>query len=515
MQRIARYTYALLLGAAMSLTSCDKGFTELNTNPNAPVVPDVDYMFSQSILKGNYVYDRAYFYTSYITCGNYVQHFSTAKEISVAGSGDKYGVYDFYQSFYFRYTYTNVLTTLRELIDAAQSPELVNKKSAARIWRVLIMQRITDLYGDVPYSDANKGLREAILLPKYDPQEQIYADLLKELDESIAAFDESKLKFGKADFLYEGSIPKWKKFGYSLMLRVAMRMQRKDPAKAQQWAAKAIQGGIILDEADQAVVKYSNGPQIYNNNPVAWEIVNQDLQRGANGVNNTEWGKYSKTFIDYLKNNNDPRLSVVAVVWNGATPDNTPALQKGMPNGMDGKPANFGTFSEPNPATILQYSAPLIVLSRAETHYLLAEAIIRGWAAGNAAATFKTGMEAAMKNWALFGAAGVIPQASIDAYTAAHALNTGGTLDAQMNQIHTQFWVASLLDEQEAYANWRRTGYPVLVPVNFTGNATGGTIPRRLPYSVPEQGINKKHYDEAVARQGPDLLTTRMWWDKQ
>jgi hypothetical protein len=514
MQRFAKYTYALLLGAALGLAACDKGFSELNTNPNAPTAPDVDYMFSQSILKGNYVYDRAYFYTSYITCGNYVQHFATAKEISVAGSGDKYGVYDFYQSFYFRYTYTNVLTTLNELIRAAELPELVNKKSAARIWRVLIMQRITDLYGDVPYTDANKGLSDGIFLPKYDPQQQIYDGLLKELDEAIAAMDESKIKFGKADFLFEGSIPKWKKFGYSVMLRVAMRLTKVDAVKAREWATRAIQGGIILDAADQAVVKYSNGPQVYNNNPVAWEIVNQDLQRGANGVNNTEWGKYSKTLIDFLKNNNDPRLGAVAVVWNGATPDTAAALQKGMPNGTDGKPANFVTFSEPNPATILQYSAPLIVLSRAETHFLLTEAILRGWAGGNAAATFKTGMEAAMQNWALFGAAGVITQARIDAYTAAHPLNTGGSFDVQMNQVHTQFWAASLLDEQEAYANWRRTGYPQLAPVNFTGNATGGTIPRRLPYSVPEQGINKKHYDEAVARQGADLLTTRIWWDK-
>jgi hypothetical protein len=124
MQRFAKYTLVLLLG----LASCDKGFEQLNTNPNASVKPNVDYLFSQSILKGNYVYDRAYFYTSYLTCGNYVQHFATAKELAGAGSGDKYGVHDQYQSFYFRYTYTNVLTTLKELDKAATAPEFVNKE---------------------------------------------------------------------------------------------------------------------------------------------------------------------------------------------------------------------------------------------------------------------------------------------------------------------------------------------------------------------------------------------------
>lgn len=186
-----------------------------------------------------------------------------------------------------------------------------------------------------------------------------------------------------------------------------------------------------------------------------------------------------------------------------------------MPNGTNGKPANFVTFSEPNPATILQYAAPLIVLSAAEVNFLLSEAILRGWATGNAADVYRTGIEISMRNWSLFGAAGVIAPGKINAYTAANALNTAGTFDAQMNQIHSQFWVASLLDEQEAYANWRRTGYPQLTPVNFPGNATGGTIPRRLPYPVQEQGINKRNYDAAIARQGADLLTTRVWWDKQ
>lgn len=516
MQRIARYTYTLLLGAALGLTSCDKDFEELNTNPNASTEPNVDLLFSQSILKGNYVYDRVYFYTSYLTCGNYIQHFATGKEITVAGSGDKYGVYDFYQGFYFRYTYTNVLTTITELIKAAdKQPELVNKKAAARIWRVMIMQRITDLYGDVPYTDANKATSNLVFLPKYDPQSEIYDGLLKELESAIASFDDAQIKYGKADFIFEGSIPKWKKFAYSLMFRLAMRMSKRAPEKAREWAAKAIQGGVITAEADQAVVRYTNGPQTYNDNPVAFELVGQEYQPGFNGERNTEYGKYSKTFIDFLKTRNDPRLPVVSIVWKGANADTTSAIQKGMPNGTNGKPADFVTFSEPNPATILQYSAPLIVLSAAEMNFLLSEAILRGWATGNAADAYRAGMEISMRNWSLFGAAGVIAPAKINAYATANALNMAGTFEAQMNQIHSQFWVALLLDEQEAYANWRRTGYPQLTPVNFPGNATNGTIPRRLPYPVQEQGINRTNYNDAISRQGADLLTTRVWWDKQ
>ncbi|RBL89541.1 SusD/RagB family nutrient-binding outer membrane lipoprotein [Chitinophaga flava] len=515
MQRIARYKFILILGAVLGLSSCDKGFEALNVNPNASEKPNVDLLFTQSLLKGNLPLDRAYFFTSYLHCGTYIQHFAIAKEVAGSGAGDKYAVNDFYQSFYYRNVYTNTVTTLTEIIEAAKGPENVNKLSVARIWKALIMQRITDLYGDVPYSDANRGKYD-LFQPKYDPQEDIYAGLLKEVDEAIKAFDPSKPTYGNADLIYKGNIAQWKKFGYSLMLRLAMRTTRATSTKvvAKDWAQKAIAGGVITDAADIAVMRYSNGPQTYNNNPIAFELVNQDYTTSSKGASNQEWGKFSKTFIDFLKNNNDPRLGVVSVVWTNGVPDTTAALQKGMANGSDVKPANPASYSEPNPATILNYSSPVLVMTNAEMNFLLSEVALRGWGTGDVAQLYNNGVTASLRNWGLFGAAGVIAPARIDQYMAEHALNTGGTFDQQMEQIHTQFWAALLLDEQEAYANWRRTGYPVLVPVKYTGNVTNGTIPRRLPYSQTEQGINGTNYNDAVKRQGPDLLTTRMWWDK-
>lgn len=515
MQRIARYKFIFLLGAVLGLSSCDKGFEALNVNPNASEKPNVDLLFTQSLLKGSMPLDRAYFFTSYLHCGNFVQHFAIAKEIAGAGSGDKYAVNDFYQGFYYRNIYTNAILTMEEIIAAAQTPETVNKLSAARIWKALLIQRITDIYGDVPYSEAAKG-KSDLFQPKYDAQEDIYASLLKEVDEAIKAFDPAKPTYGAADLMFKGNIAQWKKFGYSVMLRLAMRTTRATSTKviAKDWALKAIAGGVITDAADNAVIRYSNGPQTYNNNPIAFELVGQDYVPGSNGKANQEWGKFSKTFIDFLKSRNDPRLGVVSVVWNNNVADTAAAIQKGMANGTDVKAADFVTYSEPNPATILSYSSPLLVLTNAETNLLLSEVALRGWSAGDKAVLYNNGVAAALRNWSLFGTAGTIAPAKVDAYVAANALNTGGTFEQQMEQIHTQFWAALLLDEQEAYANWRRTGFPVLVPVKYNGNATNGTIPRRLPYSQTEQGINGNNYNDAVKRQGPDLLTTRMWWDK-
>lgn len=516
MPRFKIYHSILALGLMAGFSSCDKDFEEVNTNPNASTNPNADYLFSQAILRGNYIYDRAYFYTSYLNAGMYVQHYATYKDVNGSGVGDKYGLSDQYHGFYFLYLYPNVLNTLNESIRAAEKQGLTNKVATGRIWRALQFQRLTDIYGDVPYKDALKGHVDGNFLPAYTPQSEIYDDLLKELDESIAALDATKPTFGAADFIYQGDVAKWKKFGYSLMLRIAMRLTKVDESKARTWAQKAITGGVIENAVDNASVAYFNTGQTYNYNPIAFELVGQDYKSDAYGDANQEGGKFSKMFIDQLKNNNDPRLPVMAVTFAGTTATNDPALAKGLPNGTLSKPVDFKTYSEPNPATILAFNSPVLVITNAEMAFLLAEAALRNWTNVNtASAYFKKGIENNMRNWAKFGPAGVISETAINDYTAAHPLNTGGSVNDQMNQIHTQFWIALLLDEQESYANWRRTGYPQLTAVNVTGNQTGGVIPRRFPYLRNERSNNKVNYDNAVSRQGTDNLLTRVWWDKQ
>jgi hypothetical protein len=96
----------------------------------------------------------------------------------------------------------------------------------------------------------------------------------------------------------------------------------------------------------------------------------------------------------------------------------------------------------------------------------------------------------------------------------ANGLTYGSSLEERLKSINTQYWIATLLDGEEAFANWRRSGYPQLTPVNYPGNYTGGQIPRRLQYPAAETGVNAANYNAAVSRQGPDNFNTRVWWDK-
>jgi hypothetical protein len=515
---IQKFIYAAPL--ALLLPSCDNGFEEMNVDPNkySEVVPE--YLFTRTQLDG---VATNFTGAAYLTIGQSMQHFATYKEVPAAG--DKYFNFSYSQGSWNAYAGTGQgqgsVIGIQQVIDAVKTNAAnVNKLSAARIWKAYIFHRLTDLYGDIPYSDAAKALTDKNYGPKYDTQQSIYADLLKELDESLSAMDATKPTFGTADLMYGGDISKWKKFGYSLMLRLGMRLTEVDPAMAKTWVEKAIAGGVILDDADRAIIAYVDGSQTASRNFIANGLMATDYI--SPGGDNVEGGKFAKTLIDHLKTTKDPRLNVISIVWRpeGSTfvADTSTALQVGMPNAaFNSRPAEFNTFSEPNPATILRYSSPLIVFGNAETNLLLAEAAVRGWYNGStAAAAYENAVKAGLRQWSLFGSAGVISDAKINAYLTANPYKTAGTVAQQIEQISTQKWVALFLeDEYEIFANWRRTGYPNLTPTNYPGNLTGGKIPTRFVIPDSEEQYNKTNFVEARTRQGgTNTLSSMVWWDK-
>ncbi|MDN3581406.1 SusD/RagB family nutrient-binding outer membrane lipoprotein [Mucilaginibacter flavus] len=508
-RHITKYTYCLLVMLGIITTqSCTKNFDTLNVNPNASSKAVPQYIFTKAEYDGTTrMLDLLVGTMQYTTSFN-----------DVAGFGSKYVLSQSQQSAAaFTNAYPNEINELVEVIKAAGTgASQVNLVAEARIWKVYCFSRLTDLYGDVPYFQAAQGYNSAVYKPAYDAQKDIYADMLKELDQAATSLDASKATYGVADLIYSGNTDKWKKFAYSLMLRCAMRMTKVDAASAQSWATKAIAGGVILNDADIAKVPYVGSGQDINKNPLANDLWNNDYI-AQNGTTNTEGGKYQDVFIDYLKTNKDPRLGVVSIVYNGGVADTTAAIQKGMSSSLNAKPVNFGSLSEPNPKTILLLNSPRLVFTAAESYFLLAEAAARGWYNGATdAALYQNGISASMRQWAVIGgSAGIISADQINTYINNHPYNSAGTLDQKMALIYTQFWVGIFPDAQEVFATYRRTGYPALVPNNYVGNATGGKIFRRMLYPISEQNLNAAAYAAAIARQGADDFLTRMWWDKQ
>lgn len=502
---------------AILLPSCDKDFEEMNIDPNASMEVIPDFLFTKAQLDAVSV---NYVGAAYLTIGGSMQHFATYKEVPAAG--DKYFNHSYSTGNW--NAYSGAVIALQQVIDAvSENPEDINKLSVARIWRVYIFHRLTDLYGDIPYTEAGHALTGENYTPTYDEQSFIYNDMLMELEEAANALDPALPTFGNSDLIYGGNTGQWRKFAYSLMLRLGMRLTEVDEATARTWVEKAIAGGVILDDEDIAIIEYIDGTQVSSRNFIANGLMNVDYLNPQN-EDNVEGGKLAKTLIDHLKETNDPRLNVWSVVWVKSptglyVADTATALQKGMPNAaFNNYPADFNTYSEPNPATILRYDTPLLVFTNAEVYLLLAEAALRGWYNGmTAAQAYENAVRAGMRQWALFGDAGVISDERIDSYLALNPFKTSGTFEQQMEQIQTQKWVSLFLeDEYEIFANWRRTGYPELTPTSYPGNLTGGTIPTRFVIPDSEEIYNSENFYEARSRQGgTNLFTSRVWWDQE
>ena len=479
---------------SLVLSSCEfgEGFEEMNIDPNKASQLDVSNKFASAILKtsgGRYENWRA----SLIYQSTMIQHLS-----STAGywSGDKYFRSDQYANALWDRYYPDVIKEIEDI--RAQLTSEGNSGSEMgmlRILRVFAFTRLTDIYGDIPYSEAGQGYINGILKPKYDAQQDIYMDMLKELEEAVAQIG-SSTTLGAGDIMFGGDMAKWKAWGNSMMLRLAMRLTKADSATAKAWAEKAVAAGTMTSNDHIAMVQHTDGPAGINKNGhgEVWQ---------ADGN-----ARMSKTFMDWMSD--DPRLTVLAQ----RTSDGSTAVADliGMPNGSDGNSVPDNSIYASLNDDLKGVDVPMVFHSYAEVRLLKAEMAFRGWSVpGDAKTHYEAGVKAAMQMLSqLYTNAAAISDAEVATYLAAKPYDAARGWE----MISEQYWAATLLNEYESFNNWRRTGYPTLTPVNYDGNVTGGTIPRRLIYPVSEQATNGDNYGAAVARQGADNFTTRMWWDK-
>ncbi|MBN9297786.1 MAG: SusD/RagB family nutrient-binding outer membrane lipoprotein [Filimonas sp.] len=529
-----RYIY--IYTALLTLTvSCTKKFDQINTDPTRANASNFDpnYLFTYAELG----YGNITEYQLYELSGT-TQILSST--FNYYGGGDKYN--QFITSYNSRF-YTDGMNYAGQLIAAQnlaqqKDPNRNNNLiQMSRILWVLMMQRITDIYGDIPYTQAGMG-DQGIIYPVYDKQADIYKDMLSRLDNAVNALDAAK-PMPTGDLLYNGDIDKWKKFGYSVMLRVAMRLTKIDPAMAQSYTEKAA-GKTFAAASDNALLKFDGN----NSVPLSVNNTANALGIGANNFTEVRW---SNTFVNYLSSHNDPRLLVIAERADTGSAYNNdlnhPGIPYtsiksviGMPNGYDltgvqaittapGYPGATGTgtnasplgnYARPVTAVFTQKSLPVLMMTYVQTELLLAEAKTKGWNVGSASAQthFANALQGTFQSLTQLDPKLTVPQDSVISLIARYKLDVSST-DNALKQINSEYWASCIFDFPEAWSNWRRSGYPVLTPVNYPGNITNGTIPRRLPYPSTNEQNNPVNYKAALDRMGgTDLATTKVWWDK-
>jgi hypothetical protein len=501
LRRTVRHAVCSVVAAsALWLSGCTNNFEQLNTNPTQ--VTEIDPLFlmvnMQLRTAGDWFEMQGVNYTG-LSC--VVQHLSPrAGEFDAEMyRGMPNAIWEFWYSGRQIIGQPGIVKFAVDMVErASKNPNDVNILSAARIWKVFIFHRITDLFGDVPYFEAGRGFLDRNFTPKYDSQEAIYRDMLKELAEATAQFNPARRSFASNDGVYRGNLDRWRRFGNTLRLRLAMRLTKVDPATAQREAEAAIAAGVFQSNADNAYIDHANGARVQQS--PTWQTLNQ-----------FDDYRLSATFVNQLRNTNDPRLRII----------NEPGRpDTGLVNGIvSAERTRLGAVRLARVGPVLaspQRDTPTMFLTYAEAEFLMAEAALRGWRTPRSAAEhYNAGVRAAMTQWTGWPNNPPIPTtAQIDAYLAQPEV--AYTASRGLEQIITQKWIATFLDGFEPYAELRRTGFPRIAQINPAGNVTGGQMPRRSQYPLSEQNTNRENVLAAIQRAGAEYNTflARVWWDR-
>lgn len=478
----SRLAPAALAALALGAAGCDQGLTDLNRNPNQPETAAAEYLFTNAVEAA--VGRATGSGLNLDLTGLWVQHYSESR----FSEEDKYIVGETPISGHWTGFYAGPLQDLNEVVAKGEAEGRPNIQAMGMIMRAWTFHVVTDLWGDVGYSEALRlrGDPAAGNFVKYDPQAEIYAGLLAELRAAGGMLTPTGARMGAADLIYRGDPEKWRRFANSLRLRMAMRMSDVNAGAAAAEFADALSDGVFTSNADNAVLWYlANGTNVH---PI---YAYESIPRIDHAI--------SKTLVDSLVSLADPRLPFYA------KPTSTGTYRGDIVGSDADVPLN--TISRVG-EWFARADAPSYVMTYAEVLFLQAEAAQRGWIPGDAAALYQAAIRAHLTQFNIQGDAFTdIPTAAIDAYLAQPKVQYAG-----LSSIGVQKWIALYGNGPEAYAEWRRTGYPVLTPGPNAANER--LIPRRLRYPVSEQSLNSAALAEATQRQGGAGLNNRVWWDR-
>jgi hypothetical protein len=505
----------ILIGAALLFSGgCDNDFVEINTNPYAitSVDPALLLAGAQRTHLGTWAAEHTIvqqFVCPYNTGANLGFNFNEDVD---GNSTPKWN--DSYPG-----TVRNMIQALNVL---GEGTDRVNLRSMLRIWKAQAFMSLVDTYGDIPYFEAGKAVSSVIFYPVYDDDEAIYDDLYLEITDALANFD-TGADFVSADLFYGSNaenptttatdqVAKWKKLGNSLLLRLGMRYSKIDAIKAEDIVAEAFAGGVMTSNADNAYVKYDG--TLY-------------VQAENNNLRNFSHFNYAaEPFVDQLKATNDPRGKFMIATYdnpggllNAPAPDTVLANQFGVPIGVTDVLLSSAPYRGANPNAGLNYSqwnvfavvapnAPDFWVTYAQTSLLLAEAAHMGWVGGSAQTYYENGITADMEAYSLYPGTTPISGSEITTYLAEPGVAFNGT-DA-LELINTQYWIVNLRNGTEAFANFRRSGFPALTPNPVSGDLGSVGFARRLSYPDAEGSANPNFPLDAM---GGDDLVARVFWD--
>lgn len=511
---------------SMALSSCTKNFEDFNTNPDAVQEVDVksyittmqmDAVIPCSDVGANQ-FQRA--------CNLMGDAFAGYLSPTQAFNGGSYTcTYDLdgtdYNNYPFEVTFTNVMPAWLNLKYAFLNGQFDEASFAiAEVIKVMAIQRVTDIYGPVPFTHFGEDVNP------YDSQEDVYKVLFNDLDAAInilkiysaaSAGSSSTPPLASVDLVYQGRYESWLKLANSVKLRMAMRIRFVEPSLAQQYAEEAVADGVMETSSDGAWLKSSGVIQVFNPLEEVWNAYT-DTRMGA-------------TIDAYMNGYSDPRLPKY---FKEATVDG--GGYHGVRSGIRTMlKENYLPMSVPN----VDKSTPVVWMLASEAAFLRSEGAMLGWEMGGDARTFyETGIELSFVENGLSASDAATYMASTNEPAAFEDKNTSSTKNSfsqpsaitpkwddsannetKLERIITQKWIAMFPNGQEAWSEFRRTGYPKVIKV--VNNLSAGKIDdeiqvRRMTFPRSEYANNAPAVSQATTLLGgSDTGGTKLWWDKK
>jgi hypothetical protein len=510
--------FAIGILLASALYSC-KDLTVLNQNPNGinPLTANPNLVMSTVLTETG----KSFVNLGYQDMAGVMQH--TQKDGWSGGHNTyEWGGSQSWASYY------DILRNNQYVYDRSVTLNWEMHQGISLVIKSMMFGLITDLWGDAPYSAALKGADggTANTFPAYDSQEAIYTGILADLEKANTLLSKNAVEYtstpGTSDVYYQGNPTKWRKLANSLMLRFYMRISTKKPdvAKAgiEKIMANAVQYPIITAIADDAAMPFAG-----NSNDDSWP---------ANAVYDASASNYRRlkmaaTFVNKLLELKDPRIAVwankvqIPLVVDANLPKGTDRIENGkrllspdkvvgrdvntnpdyvgLPTGLIGgasynlSPTAEQAANNPHVSWLndiyKQAKGPLLrsrMMSAAEVRFILAEAALKGWSVAGAAKThYEAGVKASLDSWGTTAA------------YATYMTQKGVAYDGTLKQIIEQKWISSWTAAQEAWFDYRRTGFPELT----VGPASiRKVLPVRFYYMLDERNLNKINTEAAMSK---------------
>ncbi len=525
------------------LSSCTKNFESINTDPNNPVsVPAID-IFTNAEVSSISRQMGGWIQHTYL--GVWCQQWCKVQYIDE----DRYMPRD--MSGEFQAPYTNELKNLTIVITKAAEEGNESLVAAAKVLRAWSFLYLTDVWGDVPYSEALQGFQvDGTLTPIYDTQASIYTDLLAQLEEANVALAGTSVNFGGGDVIYGGDPVAWRKLANSLKLRILNRAAGTpwsftyNMAGGTQVTTSA--GPAAMSDADAQIATILGSPSqypIFESNDDNAQLFFPGLPY-RNPIFNALYTRTdqatSETMVDWLKARNDPRIYIYAQPTPNSVDAGTPDFV-GFQNGRGITSASFPSVSLLGTQIAYTETAPLYLMTLDEVDFIRAEYYLRAGNDGAAQTAYEDGITASMERWGLSdggtvhatygdGKVGITTDATahavdFTAYLAGPSVAWGGTDSHKFQLVCEQRWAAIYGEGVQAYSEIRRTGFPERI---FEYELEGAYYPHlglpiRLQYALSEDTYNTNNVAAARAAQNIEAInegmfstngtTAQVWWN--